>query len=54
MGYKVLGYIVWNGARWYVSRRTRQMAPSRGKAASAGLIAAAIAVTALVAARRGD
>jgi hypothetical protein len=54
MGYKILGYIVWNGAQWYVSRRTRQMAPSRGTAMTAGLVAASIAALAVAAARRGD
>jgi hypothetical protein len=54
MGYKILGYVVWNGAQWYVRRRARQMVPSRGTAATAGLVAAAIAVAAVAAARRGD
>jgi hypothetical protein len=54
MGYKILGYIVWNGAQWYVSRRTRAMAPSRGTAAMAGLVVAGTAIAAVVAARRGD
>jgi hypothetical protein len=53
MGYKMLGFVVWHGAQWYVRRRTRHLVPSR-RVASAALVAAGISVAALLAARRGD
>ena len=40
MGYKLLGYLVWNGGRWYLSHK----APSR-RAMALGVVA--LAVTAL-------
>jgi hypothetical protein len=51
-GYKVLGFVVWNGAKWYVRRRTRQMMPSR-RVAMAGLVAGGVAMLAVAGARRG-
>ena len=51
MGYKMLGFVVWQGARWYARRRVRQMIPSR-RVASAALVATAVATVAVVAARR--
>ena len=52
MGYKVLGFVVWQGARWYARRRVRQMMPSR-RVATAALVASAIATIAVVATKRG-
>lgn len=44
MGYKLLGYIVWRGGRWYLRRR---IARERGKlifgAVSALVVGAAVA-----------
>ena len=54
MGYKMLGFVVWQGAQWYVRRRVSRLVPSRGAAATAGLVAAGIGVAAVIAARRGD
>jgi hypothetical protein len=34
MGYKLLGYVVWKGAKWYLGRRVGS--PGRNKAALAG------------------
>jgi hypothetical protein len=34
MGYKLLGYVVWKGAKWYLGRRVGS--PGRTKAALAG------------------
>lgn len=47
MGYKVLGFAVWRGVKWYMRRRVGV----RGKAAVAG-VGAAIVAGALVAGRR--
>lgn len=47
MGYKVLGFIVWRGARWYMGRRY----PDAGKKlAIGGAAVGALAVGAAVAA----
>ncbi len=40
MGYKVLGFVVWQGGKWYVRKRYSGTA---GKAALAGIGAAVIA-----------
>jgi uncharacterized membrane protein len=46
MGYKMLGFVVWQGARWYARRRVSQMLPSR-KVATAVLVASAVATVAV-------
>ena len=51
MGYKILGFVVWQGARWYARRRVRRMIPSR-RVASAVVVASAVATIAVVASRR--
>jgi hypothetical protein len=51
MAYKMLGFVVWQGARWYARRRVAQMLPSR-RVAGAALVASAVATIAVVAARR--
>lgn len=46
MGYKVLGFVVWRGARWYLHRR---MSGTKAKVAVAGagaLVAAGVALAA--------
>jgi hypothetical protein len=48
MGYKVLGFAVWQGSKWYLRRR---MSGARAKVAIAGLGAALVA-GALVAGRQ--
>jgi len=54
MGYKVLGYAVWNGGKWYVRRRYGHLVPSR-KVALAGLGAVAVAgFAAFAIARSGE
>jgi hypothetical protein len=40
MGYKVLGFAVWQGSKWYLRRR---MSGARAKMAIAGLGAAVVA-----------
>jgi hypothetical protein len=49
MGYKVLGYVVWHGGKWYARRRLPGAAP---KLALAGLASVAVAGGALAAQRR--
>ena len=52
MGYKILGFVVWKGAQWYVRRRVGRMMPSR-RVASIALVGSAVATTiAVVAAKR--
>ncbi|MEA2141927.1 MAG: hypothetical protein QOI64_357, partial [Solirubrobacteraceae bacterium] len=48
MAYKMLGFVVWQGARWYARRRVAQMLPSR-RVAGAALVASAVATIAVVA-----
>jgi hypothetical protein len=40
MGYKILGFAVWQGSKWYVRRR---LSGARAKMAIAGLSAAVVA-----------
>ena len=49
MGYKLLGYAVWQGGKWYVRHRVH---PSPQKIAIAGLAGAALAGSIVVAQRR--
>ncbi|HTZ64859.1 MAG TPA: hypothetical protein VMB51_12215 [Solirubrobacteraceae bacterium] len=49
MGYKVLGYVVWQGGKWYARRKLPGAAP---KLALVGLAGAALAGGALVVQRR--
>ena len=48
MGYKLLGFLVWRGAKWYLGRRLGPHATAKMLAAGGGtaLAAAAIAVAA--------
>ncbi len=47
----MLGFVVWQGAQWYVRRRVSRMMPSR-RVAAAALVASAVATVAVVAAKR--
>jgi hypothetical protein len=51
MGYKLLGFVVWHGTRWYVRRR---YSASPRNLAIAGLAGAAIAGGVAVAVRRAN
>jgi hypothetical protein len=42
MGYKILGYVVWHGGKWYMKSRLRLLF-SR-KALAAGAVGAGVAV----------
>ena len=41
----MLGFVVWQGARWYARRRVAQMLPSR-RVATAALVVSAVATVA--------
>ena len=51
MAYKVLGFLVWRGAKWYLRRSYGHLVPSR-KVAAAGLVGAAVAGLLLVGRRQ--
>ena len=51
MAYRLLGFVVWRGARWYVRRRTRARLRRRALAVGGGL-ALAVAGAAVLLARR--
>ena len=46
MGYKLLGYIVWNVAKWYARRRARGARREFAVAVVAGLVLAGVAAAA--------
>jgi hypothetical protein len=50
MGYKVLGYMVWQGTKWYFRRRVPGAPPKA--ALAAGVAGVALAGGALLAAQR--
>jgi hypothetical protein len=52
MRYKLLGFAVWQGARWYVRRRLSRLVTSR-KLATTALVVGVVGTVAIVAAR-GD
>jgi hypothetical protein len=43
VGYKLLGYIVWNAGKWYVRRRARDARREIAVAAVTGLVLAGVA-----------
>jgi hypothetical protein len=49
-GYKLLGYLVWQGGKWYLGRRL----PSGRTIALSGLAAAGVLSAAVVIARRAS
>jgi hypothetical protein len=50
MGYKILGYAVWHGAKWYLRRRVGGSA----KVAAAGLVGVAVVALAVAGTRRAS
>ena len=54
MGYKMLGFVVWQGARWYARRRVSRMLPSRRVTAAALVVGAVATVAAVAAASKRD
>ncbi len=53
MGYKILGFAVWKGARWYARKRIKGLVPSRKVAAGLFVTGTVVAVAAF-ASRAGD
>jgi hypothetical protein len=51
MGYKLLGWAVWNGARWYLRHRFAGKLPSR-RVVAAGALGVAVAAAVVVARER--
>ena len=47
----MLGFVVWQGARWYARRRVAQMLPSR-RVATAAFVVSAVATAAVVTASK--
>lgn len=52
MGYKLLGFVVWRAARFFVRRRMDRMLSSRRVAAAA--VVGVVGTIAVLAARRGS
>jgi hypothetical protein len=50
MAYRVLGFVVWRGARWYLRRRAGRVTTAQ-KAGASGIVLAAVALG-LLAGRR--
>jgi hypothetical protein len=50
MGYKILGYAVFNGAKWYLKRRY----PRRKRLAAAGFVGLAVVGLAVASSRRAS
>jgi hypothetical protein len=52
MGYKLLGYMVWQGGKWYARRRLPDAPPKLALAGVAGIAGVALAGGVFVAQRR--
>jgi hypothetical protein len=44
MGYKLLGFAVWQGGKWYLRRRTQGLRRKAAVAALAGVVVAGVVV----------
>lgn len=53
MRYKILGFVVWQGARWYVRRRIGQLVPSR-RVVTAAAVVGVVGALAVAASQRGS
>lgn len=53
MAYKMLGFVVWQGARWYARRRIGSLVPSR-RVATGALVVGVVGAAAVIAARSSD
>jgi len=51
MVYRLLGFAVWRGARWYMNRRYGHLVPSR-RVLTGAFVVSAVSALAVVAARR--
>jgi hypothetical protein len=54
MGYKLLGYLVWRGGKWYVRRRVREGRRGLAIAAIVALVLAGVLTAPRVRAARQD
>jgi hypothetical protein len=54
MGYKLLGFLVWRGAKWYLGRRLAGLAATRKLLVAGGLAAAAAAVLVLAGVKKNQ
>jgi predicted membrane protein len=54
MGYKLLGYIVWRGGRWYARRRAREARGTLAVWAVLALVIAGVLAAPRARASRGD
>jgi hypothetical protein len=54
MGYKLLGYVVWNGGKLFLRRRYGHLVPSRGVLLAGGAVVLGATALAVVASRRGS
>ena len=52
MGYKILGFVVWRGAKWYLRRSYGHLVPSR-RLLAGGFVALAIGALLLAGRRQG-
>lgn len=50
MAYKMLGFVVWQGARWYARRRVGSLVPSK-RVATGALVVGVVGIGAVIAAR---
>jgi hypothetical protein len=54
MGYQLLGFLVWRGAKWYVGHRLAGVPATRKLLVAGGLAAAAAAVLVLAGAKKNQ
>jgi hypothetical protein len=54
MGYKILGYVVWNGGKMFLRRRYGHLVPSRSVVAAGVAGVALVAAAGVFAAKRGS
>jgi hypothetical protein len=54
MKYKVLGFVVWQGTRWYVRRRVSSLLPSRKVAAAVIVGTTVVAAATFASVRYGN
>ena len=53
VGYKILGFVVWQGGKWFVRRKVDSALSGR-RVAAVGVVALAVTALAVLAARRDN
>jgi len=53
-GYRILGFMVWRGAKWYARRNVTKALPSGRAAGAAGAVVGVVALVAILAGRRAS